>query len=641
MKKQIKIILYIMLAISLVSSILTGFARINVENNYKKVQIAIRYNDVLNIAAQMQKTPEDVFKEFKDLGVTTLFARENTVLPATRGELSNYKEQGEAIVIEGYLLQAILRNQGDIKPQFNYIVTSNKQVADTIYQNLSVKNITAKAFTLGDTTFIEIADFSNILAGIGVGFNAEDLKIAADLGYVISPQIKSWTEPSDESIDYLIKELKGIPNLGTVYFADADIPGAQSEQFTKFISENQLGYVEFFSNKQKGFNVLAKKSSTLGKDFKVVRLHTVTDEEAKKYSPQEILDRYSLALKERNLRVFLFKMNNTMHIKKDVADLKANIQAFKNEAEQKGYQITGEKANYNLKMGQYIPSVMAGLGAIIIFVLLLDWIGFAKLGYILGTIGLVGYAGLLKLSPNIGLKLMALFGAIVFPTSAILLVLDKEPRDIKQTIGAFLKICCIAFGGAITIIGTLSRTSFGLGIDVFAGVKFAHILPILLVIGMMLYKEHGLYREDIKKLLTSKVTYLTMGIIGIVAVLLLIYTMRTGNNGGVSDLELQFRQLLDNILGVRPRTKEFLIGYPILVMILSFGYKERYLPLLIFGAIGPISLVNTYAHIHTPIVVSLMRSSYGIIIGLIIGLIAIQIIKVASKVMKKWTTQTE
>jgi hypothetical protein len=641
MKTQMKMMVTAVTILSLIACLVVGVFRINEESKYKNVQIAVRYTDILNIAEQTQTSIEEVLKEYKEMGATTLFVRENSVLPAIRGELSNYKEQGEVTVFEGYLIKAFYHDIIGIKPQFNYIVASNQEISDTIYKNLSLKGVPVKKFISENMYFIEMGDFSNALSSIGVGFNEEDLKIAGELGYIISPQVRSWAEPSDESINYLIETLDEIEPLGAVYFSDADIPGASSDKLIEFIGGHQLGFVEFFSNKQKGFETLARKSSDLGKDFKVMRLHTLTDEEVRKYGPQETLDRYGLGLKERNLRTFLFKMPNTMNLKKDIHDFNVNIQNFKRLAENHGYVITSETQNYNLMSGNYILSLLAGIGAIMMFILIMDLIGLTKLGYILGIIGVIGYAGLLKLSPNMALKLMALFGAVVFPTYAVSSTLKDVPRSLKETLAAFLKICIISFGGALTIIGTISRTSFGLTIDVFAGVKLAHIAPIALIIAIILYRRHGLDLKYYKELLTSKVTYLAIGVLAIVGIALLIYTMRTGNSGTVSALELQFRQILDNILGVRPRTKEFLIGYPILVPLLYYGYRERYLPLVIFGTIGCVSLVNTYAHIHTPIMVSLIRSGYGMVIGFAIGVMIIGAIKLMARVIKKWETQVK
>ena len=120
---------------------------------------------------------------------------------------------------------------------------------------------------------------------------------------------------------------------------------------------------------------------------------------------------------------------------------------------------------------------------------------------------------------------------------------------------------------------------------------------------------------------------------GLMAVAVAIYVARTGNEGmSVSGLELQFRSLLDQILGVRPRTKEFLLGHPALLLLLIYGYRDnRFLPLLLLAAIGQASLVNTFAHIHTPLLISLLRACHGLWLGILLGLLVYALIKLATR----------
>ena len=91
------------------------------------------------------------------------------------------------------------------------------------------------------------------------------------------------------------------------------------------------------------------------------------------------------------------------------------------------------------------------------------------------------------------------------------------------------------------------------------------------------------------------------------------------------------RQLLDRILGVRPRTKEFLIGHPLMLILLYFGYELKLFPLVMVGTIGQVSIINTYAHIHTPLNISFLRTFHGLWIGILIGIIAIIIIKAVGR----------
>ncbi|MGL4345573.1 MAG: DUF5693 family protein [Cellulosilyticaceae bacterium] len=641
MKKQLKVLMYALLAISMVVCSVVGVMRINVEQQYKDVQIAVRYADVLNIALQTGLSTEEVFEMLKEQGATTLFVRENTVSPSGRGEYYNYKEQGMANYYDGYELQRQYPEAATIKRQFIYIDTFSQETFDSIYTNLVAKDIPVGTLELGGKTFIELRSHPSTLTTVGVGFNQDDLKIAADLGYVISPQVKSWDNVSQAGVDLFVSELEALENLGPIYFADSDIVKLNVPEIQKLVAEHGLGFVEFFSNKQAGFGKMAKASSDAGKNFGVVRLHTLTDGEVRNYSKQQMMDRFMLALTERNLRVFLFKMPSTMNIEADMGALVDQMATFKALVESKGYTVTGEASRFNLPMGNYFMALIAGVGAVILFVLICDYLGYAKVGIVLAALGLVGYAGLLKLSPNFAVKMMALFGASVFPTYGVLYMFEAETTDLKQAILRFLKGSIISFGGALTIIGTLSRTSFALGIDVFAGVKLAHLLPIMFVIIIMVYKRHGFNYQYVHGLLQKNITYFAVAILAVLGVVVLIYTTRTGNSGSVSSLELQLRQLLDTVLGVRPRTKEFMIGHPIMLTLLYFGYQDKYIPFLVLGIIGQISLVNTYAHLHTPVVISLIRSGYGLVFGIIGGIVLIYIIKFLYKVINQWIAKNQ
>jgi len=84
---------------------------------------------------------------------------------------------------------------------------------------------------------------------------------------------------------------------------------------------------------------------------------------------------------------------------------------------------------------------------------------------------------------------------------------------------------------------------------------------------------------------------------------------------------------------VRPRTKEFLIGHPALVIgawMLLTG-RMRFLPLAMFLAtIGQVSIVNTFCHLHSPLLVSLQRTGWGILLGVGLGLLVL-------RVFTRWT----
>lgn len=640
MKKEIKILLYVIMVISLITCGFVGYGRIQTETNYNSVEIAMRYSDVLRISIEQDRPVEEVLEHYKELGVTNLLVKEMTVASVSDKDYSSYKSLGEISLVDGYILRFNYPEATEIKPDVRYIVSSNGALIEDIQNRYKLKGVELESDQVEDSYLIEIGEQGGALTTIGVGFDVQTLNAAADMGFNISLQLKTWEEPTEESLEALIEEISSIKNVDTIYFADSSVVAPTSKRFQEFLSNYQLGFIEFSSNKQKGFETLAKATSELGEHYKVVRLHTIEDPKVAETSVEDLMNRYELALKERNNRVFLFKLSANPELDEDIELLDESITTFINDVTDAGYQISTEIPDYNLTTYPVFVPFIAGLASIIVFIFFMIALGFEKTGLIFGVLGTLGY-GLLLLKGyvNLGCQLMALFGSIMFPTYAIIKGIDAKEKDIKNSIWAFLKICFISFGGVLTIIGCLSRTNFGLGIDVFLGVKAAVVMPIVLVLFYLIFTEHRFDFKYYKGLLDKKISYGALILIAILAVALFVYVSRTGNTGTATDFERSFRQFLDTVLGVRPRTKEFLIGYPILLALLYYGYKEKYIVAIIFAVIGPTSLVNTYGHIHTPVLISLIRSGYGMIFGIIIGLLLIGAIKLLSRVIKKCQTQ--
>lgn len=641
MKKQIKLLVYIILAISLIACGFVGVRRIQVEQNYKDVQIAVRYSDVIRMSVEGHRPIDTVLDDLKNQGVTTILVKETTVAGVDK-DYNTLKGKSQIYLIDGAILKFTSPTEisNDIVADSRYIVSDNKDTVDRIIRAYKAKGLDNLGDILfnNDNYYLSIGDNSKALSNIGIGFDPVEMKMLTDKGFIVAPQVKNWDDATanDTAVDFLINDLDAIDNISAVYFADSQIPAISNDKFISYLQEHQIGFIEFTSSKQVGINKVIKKASDAGKNYNVVRLHTIEDQKFEKATPVDILERYELALRERSNRVFLFKMPNTIDIDDDIDFLNRTISEFKTMAENNGYTITGEVPNYNLPSIPTVVAILAGLGAIMIFILLLDNIGFTKLGYVLGIIGAIGYIGLLKLQPTLACGLMALFGSIMYPSYAVVKLVDEKKRNLWQSILRLIEICLVSFGGALTIIGCISRTNFALTINVFMGVKIAMVMPIVIVLGWFIYRKHKLDLKYYNGMLNKTITYKALVVIAVLGAVALVYVSRTGNTGTASNFERSFRQLLDNILGVRPRTKEFLFAYPILLALIYFGYKEKYLIILALGTIGPVSLVNTYAHIHTPVMISLIRSAYGIVFGIILGIVLIGIIKLIDKVVVKW-----
>lgn len=77
----------------------------------------------------------------------------------------------------------------------------------------------------------------------------------------------------------------------------------------------------------------------------------------------------------------------------------------------------------------------------------------------------------------------------------------------------------------------------------------------------------------------------------------------------------------------RPREKEFLIGHPAFLLAVMALYRHwprliHYL-LIVVATVGQGSLVETFAHLRTPVYMSFVRGLDGLVVGAALGVLAV------------------
>jgi len=225
---------------------------------------------------------------------------------------------------------------------------------------------------------------------------------------------------------------------------------------------------------------------------------------------------------------------------------------------------------------------------------------------------------------------MAILAAITFPSLALISQFPSERtltnapnRPLIATI--FLsKVMGICLVGSLFIIGFLSDIKWVLGIDRFIGVKISYLIPLLLI-GIFFYLRP--HRISSTFFVFKRMIYAPIRTIGLAALVLclsviVILILRSGNYFTLPNLfyEENLRSMLESVLLVRPRTKEFLIGYPFLILsILLIDNKLTRSWLWFFnvlGAIALISVINSFCHTHTPLEISIYRTTLGLLLGI-------------------------
>jgi hypothetical protein len=216
----------------------------------------------------------------------------------------------------------------------------------------------------------------------------------------------------------------------------------------------------------------------------------------------------------------------------------------------------------------------------------------------------------------------ALSVAILAPVAALVFGLRKKCWI------AFAQILAITIGGSCLAAAIADSPLTRVEIEPFRGIKLAFLLAWLGCL-FCLYTW-----DELKDQLLKSVRRIDI-LAGLAAAATIGYIfMRMGNAGTSWKLawEQALRDRLEDLLVARPRFKEFAVGYPLLILGLeewsqtkskSFWLDGRFL--IAIGMVGPISVVNTFCHLHSPLYLAVWRTANGLVLGSVIGLVLLTI----------------
>lgn len=651
----------VLVLIAIACSIYVGAVRIQVEQDYKTVNLSVNESDIRSLANANGKTTEEMLDILKDKGVSQVLFKESTI--------ASLENAGDLMIAQGADVQNLSVSSSlpanlPISETNYYLVVTDDAWREQVLREVPAKISGAVAYDDGELGVVTVptsieATQSNqskaqlAFSGIGVGFDQEWLNTVANAGFDIIAQVSSWESPTDESLEMLADDIKAVPNLCMLMFNDKYIPGYPDPDkievfYQLLLDENgdivaPLGQIEF--SPQEGFNTLANLA-----DKDVVRLHTISNDEMSKFEGEtgesmdagitEALDRWDLAARERNMRALLVRFFSIDMPGTYYENNMAYLDALHTQLEDNGFTVGGdvqEMASLDIPAA---VRLLVGFGICAGFMLLLLEIGFRRLALAGFVLSALAWVGMYVVNQTLAMQLMALASVIEFPILSCLYFLPpKKDLSLLQSIGRLLALCAVSFIGAVLMVGVLSDKAFMLKLSSFIGVKIAHVIPIVVVPFVLYIVRDKKPLSLCKSLLNKALDYKWAIVFAVVAVALMIYLSRTGNESGeISGIEAAMRQFLNDTMGVRPRSKEFLIGYPATILYLMYAAKHRALWVLSIPlVIGQISLVNTYAHIHTPLLIALQRSLNGLILGILVAVVAVVVVKLGLRLFY-WAT---
>ncbi|MDD2714762.1 MAG: DUF5693 family protein [Candidatus Wallbacteria bacterium] len=188
----------------------------------------------------------------------------------------------------------------------------------------------------------------------------------------------------------------------------------------------------------------------------------------------------------------------------------------------------------------------------------------------------------------------------------------------KTVLGYLLFFTLITVYGSLLIAGLFNSRVFIMKIEEFRSVKLALLVPVAMLALFLILQYSS--KEKIREFFYRPINLLNLCFLCGVTLIIGLLIIRSGNipQAYIPDYEMRIRNFLENCLSIRPRFKEFMLGYPVFLTAFCFKGFWRYF-LLILSTLGQISVLNTFVHLHTPLAISLVRVFNGLAIGLLIG----------------------
>ncbi len=621
-----------------------SWQRHQVESAASQVEMVYDYRNILESAAAERTTTDELFALYKKSGVTSLAVYDET--------LEHLMNHGYVLVYRG---EDFLGRHPDAEAEADKIYIQAVRTADgkAYFDELKdhmriLYGEDVKVLSVGNQETLEIGGVYDKMMTAPLGIFANTVKRAAAHEFYVVLRPTNVPHVSKDFIDAFFEAADASDKVSAVIFQGKEVFGYK--EYEKYVSDelnrrhipivlieaqNQLGF-----EPQAGLLDMANRS-----DYDLVRLYAMSKDELIKLSQKEAAARFYISDIERNIRMNLFPSYKFALNGETLSESNAGyISDVKNRLESHGFTVG--KASV---MEAYFPQTalralaMAGAVSLVVMTLLILLPGLGKWIYAIWGLALVGAeAGYFVLQIGLVLQLAALGAAVCTPVVIMTLFLNyclKRKDKAFDDVGwgkLFLESAALLWGcgllslaGALFVSGLLSDIRFFLEMQYFRGVKVTFVLPLVLIslvyiqkfpfFGKVVASDKD-FVSFVKKFCRLQIHLGLLAGLGVLAVVGFVFVGRSGNNGApVPQFEIALRRFLEDVMYARPREKEFLFGHPAMLVAMAALYRKwpqlLHYFLIVAVTIGQGSMVETFAHMRSPFILSFIRGLDGLAAG--------------------------
>jgi hypothetical protein len=456
------------------------------------------------------------------------------------------------------------------------MVFSSRALAETVLHQLQDRGVVGITFKPESGKYRLVNQFKNWdrIKDLELGFNPELLGQAREAGLHLVLRVNDDPWLSKEKLFGDLQEI-GSANQELGFLLNTDeIPGGPdaSSAWVTFLESQNYAQLFFEFHPAKSTLKLAYRTPR-----STYRAHTIAAIELKDLTADQQQSRWLRAVQERSCRFLLFHVSPS----DSVSSFLENLSGVRQTLRRHGWDIAWPKPRLTWSFPTFAQRQLGPVAALLL--------------------------------------------AIGVPVWALRLSLSKTPWV------SYFQILLVTLVGACIMSAVAENPLTRLEIIPFRGIKLAFAMAwggSFLTLYPWKEIESQLYQ------VVRRVDVL----VGLVLAIVVGYALiRMGNagSGWQTGWEQHVRDRLEDFLVARPRFKEFALGYPLLLLGLhmrpfqkskSFWRDRRFW--IGVGMIGPISMVNTFCHLHSPLYLAFWRSLNGFVIGTLFGLFLIAV--------KKW-----
>lgn len=604
---MIRRVLWTVILLSLIPASILVFRRIQTEDARPTVtllmdEIALRDQaDILGISTL------ELAKRYQALGLNGIVLYEDT--------LESLSSRGDILVLAGSTFRSTalsLNPDGNLSSEIVSIPTNGLLISEVKPGSLTyalAKNAPEpKQITLAGKTWYVYPTLNNTRPA---GSTPEIFKAWKEAGFDIAYRprnfigLKNVGEDFPQEARYIIHaglQVAGFPNsledlvARSQAYITGIIEGTQQDGMKDII--NQIPSVKLLSFNQDYIN--------------------------KKLYPEDLIDKYMLAANERGIRIFYLRPYTEerlgdmfVNTEKLISGLVARLQSE--------HYIIGTLPDNSLNYRT--SNLLRGLSSLGTFA------GLILLGFLFpGVWGYLMAGGILLLSLYAGRfdwDTLALATALTFPLLGY--------GFFREKLAGLGLATLISLVGAVLLSAIGSDREAMLSIYPFAGVGATLVVPPALYIAhyMLRYRRPAAW---VKFLWGQSISLGSIFIFLAVAAAVFLIFIRRGNLPviGASQAELALRSMLSDYF-VRPRFKE-MIGHPMAVLALLNPSWSPWIRggLLTGGVVAQSTILNSFSHYHTPLLISLQRTLIALILGTVIGLVLVPLARMLVRLVKRW-----